>query len=369
MSRVVSQAAEDPRAEAVRRLARFQDLAAESGHKAFLVSAQTNIRYLTGFTGSSGYLLVTPERAVLYTDGRYDTQAREQTLGIEIAISRNSPLLRVEKDIRKERIRVSAFEGNRMSFEHYQRLHALRELRLKPVTGLVERLRAVKSGSEIERIRRSVLLNSEAFEQGCRRARPRWTEMQLAAEIEYQMRLLGAEKTAFDTIVASGPHAALPHASPRPKSLVHNSLIVIDQGAILDGYTSDMTRMACLGRLPSQQRQWVRAVLEAQQAAIGKVKAGVKAGSVDRAARQVLQRFGLEQAFKHSTGHGLGLEIHEAPRIGPGEEQRLLAGMVITIEPGVYVEGAGGVRIEDVVVVTRNGCDVLTPTSRQVRSL
>ncbi len=369
MSRRVSQAAEDPRADNTRRVAAFRDLAAQKQIRAFLVSAQANIRYLTGFTGSSGYLLITPERSVLYTDGRYDTQAHEQTSGIEIAVSRSSPLLRLEKDIRKERFRSLAFEGNRISFEQYQHLDSLRDLRLKPVTGLVERLRAVKTAAEIESIRRSVILNSRAFERACHRAQARWTETQLAAEIEYQMRHLGAEKAAFDTIVASGPQAALPHASPRAKSLVHNSLIVIDQGAILDGYTSDMTRMACMGSLPSRERQWVRAVLEAQQAAIGKVKAGVKAATVDRAARQVLQRFGLEQAFKHSTGHGLGLEIHEAPRIGPREEQRLLAGMVITIEPGVYIEGAGGVRIEDVVVVTRSGCDVLTPTSRRLRSL
>ncbi len=369
MSRRVHQAAEDPRAETAQRLARLRDVSAEKGHKAFLVSAPANIRYLTGFTGSSGYLLIRPDRSVLYTDGRYETQAREQTHGIEIVISRSNPLPRLETDVRKERIRALAFEGNRISFESYQRLVAVRGLRLKPVTGLVEGLRAVKSAGEIEQIRRSVLLNSKAFERACGRVRHRWTEMRFAAEIEYQMRQLGAEKTAFDTIVASGPRSALPHASPTRKCLVQNSFIVIDQGAILDGYTSDMTRMACMGRLPGRERQWVRAVLEAQQAAIGKVKAGVKAGTVDRAARQALRRFGLEQAFKHSTGHGLGLEIHEAPRIGPGEEQRLLSGMVITIEPGVYVEGAGGVRIEDVVVVTRNGCDVLTPTSRHLRSL
>jgi Xaa-Pro aminopeptidase len=180
---------------------------------------------------------------------------------------------------------------------------------------------------------------------------------------------MGASKPAFDTIVASGARSALPHASPQPIALERNSPIVVDQGAILDDYVSDMTRLVCLGRLSSRQRLLFRAVREAQQAAIDAVKAGVKAHSVDRKARQVLKKFKLDQAFSHSTGHGIGLEIHEQPRIGLQESVRLANGMVITIEPGAYVEGVGGVRIEDVVVVTSTGCEVLTRTPRHVRVL
>jgi Xaa-Pro aminopeptidase len=355
--------------EASRLPRRLFDLLAEQRQQVFLISAAPNIRYLTGFTGSSGYLLVSPGRTVLYTDGRYETQAREQTRGLEIVISLRNPLLSVEQGLKKQGIKTLAFEENRLSFETYQRLAALPKLSLKPLAGLVEELRAVKSEAEIALIRRSAALNSEAYDRACARVRPSWTELRLAGEIEYQMRRLGAEKAAFDTIVAGGPRAALPHATPSRAPLARNSLIVIDQGAILDGYNSDMTRMACLGRLASREREWVQAVWEAQQAAIDKVKAGVRAGAVDRAARQVLKRFGLAAAFKHSTGHGLGLEIHEQPRIGPAEAMRLTAGMVITIEPGVYIEGAGGVRIEDVVAVTQNGCEVLTPASKPVRFL
>jgi Xaa-Pro aminopeptidase len=189
----------------------------------------------------------------------------------------------------------------------------------------------------------------------------------LAAEIDYRLALLGADKNAFDTIVAGGPRSALPHAAPGPHRLPLNSLIVIDQGAILDGYTSDMTRTICLGHVSPRELEMFRAVGEAQQAAIAAVKPGAKAASIDRKARQVLRKFKLENAFLHSTGHGLGIEIHERPRLGPGEDARLAAGMVVTIEPGVYLPGVGGVRIEDVVVVTRSGCEVLTQAPKQLQ--
>jgi Xaa-Pro aminopeptidase len=221
----------------------------------------------------------------------------------------------------------------------------------------------------LSRIRAAVELNSRAFDLACGKVRSAWTEVRFAAEIEYQMKLLGASKPAFDTIVASGARSALPHASPQPVRLERNAPIVVDQGAILDDYVSDMTRLACLGRLGDRQRLLFEAVCEAQTAAIEAVKAGVKVHSVDRKARQVLKKFKLDKAFSHSTGHGLGLEIHEPPRIGPREDVRLLSGMVITIEPGAYLEGVGGVRIEDVVVVTATGCEVLTKTPREVRDL
>jgi Xaa-Pro aminopeptidase len=233
----------------------------------------------------------------------------------------------------------------------------------------VERQRAIKSPEELDLIRAAVDLNSQAFEQACVQVTAGWTEIRFAAEIEYQMKLLGAAKPEFDTIVASGPRSALPHATPQPVPLEPNAPIVLDQGAILDDYVSDMTRMVCLGRLGDRQRLLFQAVCEAQAAAIDAVKAGVKAHSVDRKARQVLKKFKLDEAFTHSTGHGVGLEIHEPPRLGPNEDTRLASGMAVTIEPGAYLEGLGGVRIEDVVVVTPTGCEVLTRTPREVRYL
>jgi Xaa-Pro aminopeptidase len=192
-------------------------------------------------------------------------------------------------------------------------------------------------------------------------------EQDLAAELEYRMRRLGAEKPAFDTIVAAGARSALPHALPTQARLRPGGLVVVDMGAIQDGYCSDMTRMLFLGAPAARVKRTYRAVLEAQLAAIDAVRAGVTTAHVDRQARRVLETYGLERAFVHSTGHGLGLEIHEPPRIGKRDKGRLETGMAVTIEPGVYLEGFGGIRIEDTVVVTPSGCEILTPTNKELR--
>jgi Xaa-Pro aminopeptidase len=241
--------------------------------------------------------------------------------------------------------------------------------KLIPVTGLVETLRAVKSLEEIARIRASVRANSVAFEKTLRRVRVGVREMDVAAELDFQMRMAGAENTAFETIVASGVRTALPHARPTSKVVAANELLLIDMGALLDGYCSDMTRMAFLGTPDKKTRKLYDAVLEAQLAGVAAVKAGVPVKTVDMAARNVLKRHNLEKEFVHSTGHGLGLEIHEGPRIAKKDPATLLAGMVITIEPGAYIEGFGGVRVEDTVLVTESGCEILTPTSKELLQL
>ena len=358
------------------RLRKLRRAAAKQGFpigeaEVLLISEQSNIRYLSGFTGSSGYLLVGTSFACLYTDGRYTVQARQQAASAaDVVITERNPLPKIAEDLKKRRIRQIGFEENRAPFSLYHWLRrSLRGRRIVALNGLVEGLRLIKSPAEMEKLRQSALLNSKAFDRACREVRPSWTEARFAAEIEYQMRGLGAEKAAFDTIVAGGGHSALPHAQPRPVRLEPKSLIVVDQGAILDGYRSDMTRMVCLGRVSQVRRQLYEAVLEAQLAALDAVRTGVQAATVDRKARQVLRRFKLEKAFTHGTGHGLGLEIHESPRVGIGEKTRLAAGMVITIEPGAYVEELGGVRIEDTVAVTSNGCKILTPTPKRLRRL
>jgi Xaa-Pro aminopeptidase len=238
---------------------------------------------------------------------------------------------------------------------------------LEPVKGWIEELRMVKSPAEIARIRRSVETNSRAFEQAVARIRPGMSERDLAAELEYRMRRLGAEKPAFETIVAAGVRSALPHAQPTAARLQSGGLVLVDMGAIVDGYSSDMTRMLFLGVPAAKVKRVYRAVLEAQLAAIATVRAGASTAAVDRVARRVLRGYGLDRAFVHSTGHGLGLEIHEPPRLGKRDKGRLEAGMAITIEPGVYLEGFGGIRIEDTVVVTEAGCEILTPTSKELR--
>ncbi len=335
---------------------------------AVLIGARPNIGYLSGFDGSAGLLLLEAGRATLFVDGRYGTQAAAQTTGLAIEVSKSDPLGLALETLQQRRLRRIGFERNRLSYATFERLRDSR-LKLTPLDAPVEALRAVKSEGEIEAIRRSVALNSEAFESAVRGFRGTWTERRLAAEIDHQSALLGATAPAFDTIVASGAHGALPHASPRPVRIARKSLIVVDQGAILDAYASDMTRMLSVGEPPREQRDLVDAVLAAQQAAIRAVKPGRSVAAVDRAAREALAERGLDHLFLHSTGHGLGLEIHESPRVGGRDRTRLKQGMAITIEPGVYLEGVGGVRIEDVVVVRKDGPEVLTQTPHALRVL
>lgn len=335
---------------------------------AFLVSFSANLRYLSGFTGSNGSLLVLPDRAIFFTDPRYEIQA-----GLEVSCTVKvckGPLVEdIAKTIDRYRLGRIGYEPARMTCDWLDSLRSKlpAHASLEPVTEWIEQLRMVKSPVELERIRTSVETNSRAFEQAVKNIGPRTTEKDLAAELEYRMRRLGAEKPAFETIVASGERGALPHAQPTGAPLTPNSLVVVDMGAVQDGYSSDMTRMLFLGSPSRKVRSTYRAVLEAQEAAIQAVRSGVSTAHIDRQARKVLDSHGLGRAFVHSTGHGLGLEIHEPPRIGKKDKGRLETGMAITIEPGVYLEGFGGIRIEDTVVVTANGCEILTPTSKDLR--
>ena len=354
---------------------RLRALRERIGAGAFYVSALPNIRYLTGFTGSAGHLLVGPEQATLFTDGRYRTQAREQTDGIAVEVSAGDSRPALAAGVRDLRVKRLGFEANRLDYETYSYLHGeLPQCQLVPLKEVVESLRQVKSAAEVEAIRRSVELNSRAFDEVCAAFEPGWTESRFAAELEFRFRSLGGEGAAFPTIVAAGAHGARPHAEPRALSIGPRSLVVVDQGAILDGYCSDMTRMIAIGHPDETQKKLFRAVLEAQEAAIDVIRPGVECRTVDSRARQVLKQkavdgIRLDTIFTHSTGHGVGLEIHEGPRIGPRQRQVLQAGMVVTVEPGVYMEGQAGARIEDMVVVTERGCEVLRRTSRALRVL
>jgi len=269
------------------------------------------------------------------------------------------------------RVRRLGFERAHLSYDAFDTLRAGMPVNasLEPVAGWLEAHRMLKSEAEIELIRRSVETNSKAFEMALRCVRPGISERDLAAEIDFRMRRLGAEKPSFETIVAAGERSALPHAHPTGAFLRPGQLVLIDMGAFQDGYASDMTRMLFLGTPGARVKRMYRAVLEAQLAAIDAVRPGATTAHVDRQARNVLKAYKLDRAFVHSTGHGLGLDIHEAPRIGKKDKTPLAAGMAITIEPGVYLEGVGGIRIEDTVIVTPTGCEVLTPTPKDLRDL
>ena len=336
-----------------------------------LVSALPNIRYLSGFTGDNALLLVTPDSQTLFTDPRFTIQASEECK-CTIKIGPRGPVdpYAVEA-IKRKKLKRIGFEASRMTYDVYGRLKAALPLgaTLKPLGPVIETLRMIKTKEEIARIRQSVLTNSQAFEKTVQSIRPGVSESAIAAELEFQMRRLGAEKPAFETIVAAGPRSALPHARPGSQKVGVNELLLIDMGACQDGYMSDMTRVVFFGKPNRRARNIYNAVKKAQQAAISSVREGVTADSVDRAARQVLQSEGLGKEFVHSTGHGLGLEIHEPPRIGHRDKTKLQAGMAITIEPGAYIRDFGGVRIEDTVLVTKNGCEILTPTSKELMVL
>jgi len=356
--------------ECARRLEAAAARLAERKIDALLVSGGPNLRYLTGFTGDNGNLLLSSDAAILFTDPRFEIQAAEEVV-CSVKIARGPLVAEVVGAIRRARWKRIGYEPARITCEAWESLKSKlpSKASLHAVPPWIEELRMQKSPSEIALIRRSADTNSRAFEQGVARAKSGIKEYELAAELEYRMRRLGAEKPSFETIVAAGARSALPHARPGTAACQTGDLVVVDMGAQQDGYCSDMTRMLHIGRPGAKVKRTYKAVLEAQLAAIDQVQAGATTASIDRIARRVLQRYGLDRAFVHSTGHGLGLEIHEAPRIGRRDKSRLAAGMAITIEPGVYLEGFGGVRIEDTVVVTAHGCEILTPTGKELRIL
>jgi Xaa-Pro aminopeptidase len=350
------------------RRERTAQLVAALKFDALLVTSLHNVRYLTGFTGSSANVLIFRDgRAILFTDPRYTVQSKQQ-VNCAIRIAKGPLTKSVMAEVARTRITRVGFEPENLNVARHEALtKALpAKARLIPATeGLIAKLRMVKDDGEIALIRHAVNVNSRALEQALKRLKSGMTETAFAAEIDYQSRKLGASGPAFDTIVAFGERAALPHARPGATK-IGPGMLLIDMGAFCDGYASDMTRMVHLGAADATYKRAYSAVLEAQLAGIAAVRPGATAASVDRATRRTLKKHGLEREFVHSTGHGLGLEIHEAPRLGKSDKSKLEPGMTITIEPGVYIEGWGGIRIEDTVLVTESGCEILTPTPKDL---
>jgi Xaa-Pro aminopeptidase len=339
---------------------------------ALLVTHLPNINYLCGFTGSNALLLVESTRATLFTDSRYTIQAREEVSGARIEIAKHGLIKALGGMLirRSGRQRVG-YEPSQVTVAQKDALQSLAGTSVRWVAAplAVEKLRAIKDAAEQALMRDAAALISEVWTKVLAGIKPGTAELAVAAEMEYAMKLQGASGPSFGSIVASGPRSALPHARPTPKLLKKNDLVVLDQGAIVRGYCSDMTRTVFLGRAPAIVRSLYQAVLEAQASAKDVIRPGVKAGEVDAAARKVLQRQNLDRYFTHSTGHGLGIEIHELPRLGKGEDTTLQEGMALTVEPGVYIQGLGGIRIEDEVLVTAKGAVVLTSASREFLEL
>jgi Xaa-Pro aminopeptidase len=339
-----------------------------AGLDAIVVTTNVNIRYYSGFTGSNGILLVLPSRSILFTDPRYQSQAPMELAGdqdCQVRVAKGSIFKALLQTLSKVKAVGKAKIGLESSRVNYVTGKAVSEgAEVVDIGADIDGQRQIKSVWEIEQIRASVQLNSAALDRAMKRFRVGMKEKDLAAEIDYQQRKLGAEGTAFETIVASGAHAALPHAKPRDAKIEAGGLLLIDMGACRNGYMSDMTRTFGVGQMPKKAREMYEAVLEAQMAALAALKAGAKVKAVHMAAVGVLEKFGMAKLFMHSTGHGLGLEIHEGPRLGKAGKGKLSAGMTVTVEPGVYEPGFGGVRIEDTVLVTENGSEILTPSPK-----
>jgi Xaa-Pro aminopeptidase len=352
------------------RVDRLRPQVDAAGCDALVVTNLTNIRYLTGFTGSAAIVLVTPDELLFVSDGRYQTQSADQlaAAGVDARIE----IVAADADAVVAAAAAAAgvqrlgLESQSVTWSQQRRwataLFSSGEL--VPTTSTVEDLRLVKDPGEAARIRSACAIADAALEQ----VRPRLldgpTEVEFSLELDAAMRRLGAEDVSFDTIVASGPNGAKPHHRPSERRIAEGDLVVIDFGALVDGYHSDMTRTVAVGDVGDERRRMLEVVLAAQEAGVQTVSAGATAAQVDAACRSVIDDAGWGEAFLHSTGHGVGLDIHEEPRVSGRSAATLVAGHVVTVEPGVYLPGLGGVRIEDTVLVTEDGCDRLTLTPK-----
>ncbi len=352
------------RQERVRRVLLEREL------EALLITHLPNARYLTGFTGSAGMALVTPEATYLIVDSRYLHQAHTQ-VSARVVPAEDTHERAVVDLIRRERLRRVGFEAERLSVSRHE--FFVREFRETvtwiPTRGLVEDVRMVKDVEEQGAIRRAVELVAEVFSEILVEIRPGVREHDLAVELEYRLRRAGAERLAFETIVASGERAALPHGVASERRIGYNEFVVIDVGAVVEGYCSDMTRTVYVGTPDARAREIYQAVLEAQLRCEREMRAGMSARAIDALTRDPITARGYGEFYGHATGHGIGLEVHEAPRLSRHNDAAVPAGAVVTVEPGIYLPGWGGVRIEDVVIVHEGGGEVLTPTPKELLAI
>jgi len=334
---------------------------------AFLVTNLHNVSYLTGFTGSSGFVVVTAGSSYFITDFRYETQAAQEVSGFEVVIHKAGWTDNVVEISGGHGVKSLAYESTGMNCETFSALSGrLEGVRMLPSKDTVERMRMVKDDDEISRITDAVRRAEQGFTENASRVAAGMTENEVALGLEFNIRSLGARKVPFDIIVASGPRAAMPHGLASGRELRDGETVIIDFGGEADGYQSDITRSGVIGEADLKQAEVYEIVREAQQMAIESVRPGVTGKNVDAAARDFIASRGYGDNFGHGLGHGVGLEVHEGPRISPMGQEVLEPGMVFTVEPGIYLPGWGGFRIEDMVVVTEKGCRVLTSLPRGI---
>ncbi|MCK8826642.1 aminopeptidase P family protein [Natroniella acetigena] len=334
---------------------------------ALLVNNPANRRYLSGFTGTAGSLLITQQEAILVTDFRYTEQAKVEAVDYEIIEFKDTNLEMLNQLIIEQQIEVLGFEAEYETYAQYLKYQDKFELELRATKGLVKELRKIKEQTEVTKIKEAVQITEEAFSEIQQSLQPGVIEREIAAELEFLLRKKGARGKSFDFIVASGKRSALPHGVAGEKEIEAGDLVTIDFGCLYQGYCSDMTRTVVVTDGPTEkQKEVYYTVLEAQQEALKGIQAGVKAADVDQIARDIITEAGYGDYFGHGLGHSVGLEIHEEPRLSLKDDTVLEPGMVLTVEPGIYLPDWGGVRIEDIVVVTEDGCQVLNKFSKEL---
>lgn len=354
------------------RRARLSHAVKKAGLEALLIAHPPNITYLTGFTGDSSYLLLGPKVQLMISDSRFETQLSYECPELNLAIrtSRNSLSEFLGRQIGKLHLQRVGFEADYITVSTYSALveHCGRSVELVAQRGLVEALRQIKDHQEIAAIRRAIGLAERGLHATWVRVLPELTERQTAHELEHEMRRFGALRAAFDPIIGVGPQSALPHYRAGHHHLSEAAFVLIDWGAVEPtGYHSDLTRVLATSKIPPKLEKLYRVVLQARNAALDRMRPGEPCREVDASARNVIEQAGYGKYFGHGLGHGIGLEIHEAPRLSPISQDVLRAGMVVTVEPGIYLPGFGGVRLEDDVLITRDGCDVLSTYSLELK--
>ena len=353
--------------DAPTRIDAIRARAAASGATAAVITHLADIRWAVGFTGSNGILVVTPEAAHFVTDGRYETQAAQEVTGAEVHV----PGYKLWEHVAEAGLLAGAegvaFQSDDMTVAQRQRLDELFEgVAWMPLAEMLVEDVAAKTEREVDAVRRAQALTCGVFEQVVPLLQPGITEQEIAAELVYRHLKGGAERMAFEPIVGSGPNGALPHARASSRALQTGDMVVIDVGCMLDGYASDLSRTVAIGEPGEEARAAYAAVLAAQEAAIAGAGAGVTGTHLDSLARGVLEAAGLGEHFTHSLGHGVGLDVHEWPRLSQAVEHVLPVGATVTVEPGVYLPGRFGIRIEDVIAITASGCENLTPLAKEL---
>jgi Xaa-Pro aminopeptidase len=338
---------------------------------AVLVSNGNNMRYISGFAGATGYLYISAKRHAVITDFRYTIQAEMEAPGYEIITIGNGGYEETINDIlRTEHIERLGFEAEDMLYASYQKLKDKLSVReLIPVGDDITRLRRIKTEKELEYIKKAEEIGDQVFTEILTFIKPGLTELAVAARLEYLLKVKGGQQTSFPAIVASGVNSSMPHAVPTQKKLEKGDFLTMDFGCVYQGYCSDMTRTIVIGKASEKQKQVYDTVLRAQKETLNFIKAGYQGKTIDKKARDIIYQAGYEGCFGHGLGHSVGLFIHEEPRLSPLEEEVILAGMTETVEPGIYIKGFGGVRIEDLVVATENGCENFTHSEKKLIEL